>query len=237
MIITQSRLDSRLLGEYYGVPEEKIRRVYNGVDTSVFCPDAKRYRSEIRESLGVDDDRPMLVFASMDFRRKGLTSLLRVVAQLKNRETCLLVLGKDDERPFRKLAQQLGIENRVLFAGRKQQIERYYGAGDLFVLPTIYEPFPNVNLEAMACGVPVLTTETAGGADLVEHGRLGYLVSGPDAISEMVEMIDLHLQLTETDRETMSRCCWEQARQMTLEDNARQTIKVFEEVVQEKSRV
>ena len=53
----------------------------------------------------------------------------------------------------------------------------------------------------------------------------------------MVEMIDLHLQLTETDRESMSRCCWEQARQMTLEDNARQTIKVFEEVVQEKSRV
>ena len=105
------------------------------------------------------------------------------------------------------------------------------------MLPTIYEPFPNVNLEAMACGVPVLTTETAGGADLVEHGRLGYLVSGPDAISEMVEMIDLHLQLTETDRESMSRCCWEQARQMTLEDNARQTIKVFEEVVQEKSRV
>jgi len=236
-IITQSRLDSRLLGEYYGVPEEKIRRVYNGVDTSVFCPDVKRYRSEIRESLGVVDDRPMLVFASMDFRRKGLTSLLRVLAELKNRETCLLVLGKDNERPFRKLARQLGVEDRVLFAGRQQQIERYYGAGDLFVLPTIYEPFPNGNLEAMACGVPVLTTETAGGADLVEHGRRGYVVSGPDSISEMVAMIDLHLQLSETEHENMSRCCWEQARQMTLEENARQTLEVCEEVLQEKSRV
>jgi UDP-glucose:(heptosyl)LPS alpha-1,3-glucosyltransferase len=106
--------------------------------------------------------------------------------------------------------------------------------GDLFVLPTIYEPFPNVNLEAMACGTPVITTETAGGADIIEPGRNGYLIPNAWAIDELAEKIDAHFSLPQAARNTMSEHCWRIASQLRVEDNARQVAQVFEEVLQEK---
>jgi UDP-glucose:(heptosyl)LPS alpha-1,3-glucosyltransferase len=236
-IITQSRLDSRLITEYYGVPEEKIRRVYNGVDTTVFHPGVKAEAAAVREELGLPLEEPLLVFAGMDFRRKGLDSLLQALQLLKHSETRLLVLGTGQETFYQRLADQLGVGRRVLFAGRRQAIQRYYAAGDLFILPTIYEPFPNVNLEAMACGVPVLTSATAGGADIIEEGRNGYVVADPQAVHELAERIDQHLSLPTSAKIAMAEFCWETARHMTVEKNARQTLAVFEEVLLEKSRV
>jgi UDP-glucose:(heptosyl)LPS alpha-1,3-glucosyltransferase len=236
-IITQSRLDSRLISEYYGVPEEKIRRVYNGVDTTVFHPGVKAEAAAVREELGLPGDVPLLVFAGMDFRRKGLDSLLQALARLEHAEARLLVLGAGQEAYYQRLAERLGVGRRVLFAGRRQAIQRYYAAGDLFVLPTIYEPFPNVNLEAMACGVPIVTSATAGGADIIEEGRNGYVISGAHAVGELAERIDRHLSLPHSAKQTMAENCWETARHMTVEKNARQTLAVFEEVLLEKSRV
>lgn len=236
-IITQSRLDSRLLVEYYGVPEEKIRRVYNGVDAKTFNPSVQAQAAEVRAELGLSRDEPLLVFASMDFRRKGLGLLMEALRQSRQRDAKLLVLGTGGERRYARLAKQLGLGERVIFAGRRQAIQRYYGAGDLFVLPTIYEPFPNVNLEAMACGLPVLTSATAGGADIIDEGENGYVISRPEAIAEMVERIDHHFGLSSAQRQRMSEQCWETAREMTIEKNARQSLAVFEEVLLEKSRL
>jgi len=236
-IITQSRLDSRLISEYYGVPPEKIRQVYNGVDTRTFCPQVREEGPAVREELGIERDQPLLVFASMDFRRKGLDTVLAAVAQLKTPDVRLLVLGDGQRRRYAKIAAHLSVSRNVIFAGRKQAIQRYYGAGDLFVLPTLYEPFPNVNLEAMGCGTPVLTSATAGGADIIREGQNGYVIPDPRDARLMAERIDQHLSLPDAARQTMAQCCWETAREMTLEKNARQTLAVLEEALVEKSRV
>jgi UDP-glucose:(heptosyl)LPS alpha-1,3-glucosyltransferase len=147
------------------------------------------------------------------------------------------VLGQGPIRRFARLAREFGVEGRVSFVGRRHDIQRFYGAADLFLLPTTYEPFPNVNLEAMACGTPVVTTRTAGGADLVRPGCNGYLVSNADAVDEILLCLDLHFLRSEGERHAMSSACWEVARQLTLEHNVRQTLEVFEEVLLEKSRV
>ena len=233
--ITQSKLDTRLLVEYYGVPEEKIVRVSNGVDTTQFQPHARCESTEVREELGVASDAPLLVFASMDFRRKGLGPLLQALKICRTPGIRLLVLGNGDCRTYGQLAKSLGLQDRVIFAGRKSAMARYYGSGDLFVLPTIYEPFPNVNLEAMACGTPVLTSATAGGADIIRTGENGYLVSQPDAVHEMAERIDHHLALSTDARQIMAEHCWQTAQGMTVEQNARNTLAVFEAVVREKA--
>ena len=105
------------------------------------------------------------------------------------------------------------------------------------MLPTIYEPFPNVNLEALACGVPVLTSATAGGADIIDEGRNGYVISQPRAVAEIVEKVDHHLALPADKKRIMAANCWETAREMTIEKNARQSLEVFQQVLLEKSRV
>lgn len=233
--ITQSKLDTRLLVEYYGVPEEKIVRVSNGVDTVQFRPDARRESGVVREELGVEADEPLLVFASMDFRRKGLGPLLKAITVCKTPGVKLLVLGNGDTRTYGRMASDLGLKKRVIFAGRQSAMARFYGAGDLFVLPTIYEPFPNVNLEAMACGTPVLTSATAGGADIIRVGENGYLVNQPDAVHDMADCIDHHLALSGSERQAMAEHCWQTAQGMTVEQNARNTLAVFEAVVREKA--
>jgi UDP-glucose:(heptosyl)LPS alpha-1,3-glucosyltransferase len=237
-IVTQSRLDRELVVRYYHIPEEKVRTIYNGVDLNVFHPGVQAERDRMREELGVESDRPLLVFASMDFHGKGLRSLLRALAIARSgRMLRLAVVGKGPIWRFRRMARALGVEDSVLFVGHRCDIHRFYGAADLSLMPTTYEPFPNVNLESLACGTPALTTATAGGADLIEDGKTGYLVSNVHAIEEIAERIDDHFSLSAAERIAMSRACWETARKMTVEKNARETCDLFEEVLREKFRV
>jgi len=253
-VIVQSKLDARLLTEYFGVDESRIRRIVNGVDTRVFHPGVRDERAAIRDELfrqfgstkvglttsstsgsGGKDDTPLIVFASMDFRRKGLDSLLMALSRLKDRHVKLLVLGAGDIAGYQHKAKVLGVAGRVLFAGRQASIQRFYGAGDLFVLPTIYEPFPNVNLEAMACGTPVITTATAGGADIIETGRNGYVIQDAWSVDALAEQIDYHFALPAAAKQLMSDTCWEIASRLRVEDNARNVAGVFEEVLREKN--
>ncbi|WP_010582207.1 glycosyltransferase family 4 protein [Schlesneria paludicola] len=250
-VIVQSKLDARLLTEYFGVDESRIRRIVNGVDTRTFHPGVRNDRAEVRaeifrqlgsgthaSSMAVgraDDETPLLIFASMDFRRKGLDSLLLAMSRMKNREVCLLVLGAGDISGYQRRANAVGLAGRIHFAGRQSAIQRYYGAGDLFVLPTIYEPFPNVNLEAMACGTPVITTATAGGADIIESGCNGYVIPDAWAVDQLADQIDRHFSLSRPDRQVMSDHCWQTASKLRVEDNARQVAEVFEEVLREKN--
>ena len=199
-IVAQSSLDRKLVTEYYGVPEEKIRIVPNGVDTTVFHPGVRAERAQVRDEFGIAADEPLLLFASMDFEGKGLRSVLSALRGARQRDTRLLVLGKGPIRRFARLARKLGIGQRVTLIGRKRAIQRFYAAADLFLLPTTYEPFPNVLLESMACGTPVLTTSTAGGADIVQPGHTGYLVSNAQSIDEITRCIDVHFSRPSCER-------------------------------------
>ena len=239
-VIVQSKLDARLLTEYFGVEESRIRRIMNGVDTRIFNIEARRDAVAVREELsnrvGTDlSQSPLIVFASMDFRRKGLDSLLLALSKLKNKDACLLVLGNGQIRHYEQKAASLGLRHRVIFAGRQSSIQRYYGAADLFVLPTIYEPFPNVNLEAMACGTPVITTATAGGADLIEPDVNGYVIPDAWAVDRLAEQIDDHLNLPSEKLNDMRANCARIAAGFRVEENARKVAEVFDEVLREKN--
>lgn len=233
-VIVQSKLDARLLKNYFGVDESRICQIINGVDTNTFHPGARTDRDQLRQDWKIGSDVPLIVFASMDFRGKGLDSVLEALARLKHRETRLLVVGQGAVRGFQRRAQALGIDQRVIFAGRQSAIQRFYAAADLFVLPTIYEPFPNVNLEAMACGTPVITTATAGGSEIIQEGINGYLIPDAWAVDALAERIDSHLSLSESKRKEMSASCWNIASQLRIVDNAQKVADMFADVVREK---
>jgi len=232
-VIVQSQLDARLLRHYFGVEESRIRRILNGVDVTTFHPGARAAQAEIRREWDLGQS-PVLAFASMDFRGKGLDTLLDAMARLEHRDARLLVLGQGRSGPFLRQARRLGIAHRVRFAGRQAAIQRFYGAADLFVLPTIYEPFPNVNLEAMACGTPVITTATSGGAEIIREGVTGYLIPDAWSVDALAARIDAHLGLPIAERTAFQEQCWEHARQFQICDNAAHVAALLAEVVQEK---
>ncbi|MAT16118.1 MAG: glycosyl transferase family 1 [Planctomyces sp.] len=236
-IITQSQLDRRLVMENYGIPEEKIRIVYNGVDLEQFNLSRRDERNAVREELGLADDQRLMIFASMDFPGKGLRYIIEALSRMRENNVVLVVLGKGPIPEYEAIARDLNIADRVQFLGRRTDIQRFYGAGDLFILPTAYEPFPNVNLEAMACGLPVLTTNTSGGADIIREQENGYLITAIDAVQEMIELLDTHFAKSDSEIQTMRDHCWATAEAMPVEKNVERTLEVFEEVLHEKFRV
>jgi UDP-glucose:(heptosyl)LPS alpha-1,3-glucosyltransferase len=187
--IANSELVKRQAVAAYQVPPDRISVVYPGVDLKRFNPEVReRWRSEVRKELGIAEDNFLLLFVSNNFARKGLAPLLRAFrwVALRQPKLRLLVVGAGRIRRFKALARWLGVSDRIIFAGASPTIERFYGAADLFVLPTRYDPFAAVCLEAMACGLPVITSSMNGAAEVIEQGKNGFVVGGSRA-ADLVE--------------------------------------------------
>jgi UDP-glucose:(heptosyl)LPS alpha-1,3-glucosyltransferase len=167
-VVAISRRGAEEIAALYAVPPVRLSVVYNGVDLVRFHPDNRaRHRSPARAEAGVPIGAFTVVFAGSGFERKGLAIAIQALAALADRDSRLLVLGKGDRGPWSDLARRLGVSDRVVWLGPRPDIERWYAAADVVALPTRYEPFGNVHLEALASGVPVVTTTRAGGAEAI----------------------------------------------------------------------
>ena len=167
-IVAISRLGAAEIARLYGVPDERLTVIYNGVDLERYHPDNReRYRAGARTEIGVPAETWLALFAGSGFERKGLMTAVEALARLGDARARLVVLGKGDARPYQAMAERLGVSARVTWLGPRPDIERWYAAADALVMPTRYEPFGNVHLEALATGLPVVTTTQAGGAEAV----------------------------------------------------------------------
>ncbi len=177
-IIANSNMVKGNIIKHYAVPAEKIHLLYNGVDLDRFTPENKeKWRKHVRKDLALRHDANLVLFVGSGFRRKGLQVLLEAVSFFKDNEIQVLVIGKDPVHKVKELAGRYGISDRIIFMGPQKEIEKYYSAADLFVLPTLYDPFSNATLEAMASGIPVVTTRNNGAAELIEDGKEGLIVN------------------------------------------------------------
>ena len=191
-IVANSQKGKEEIIRHYGVPPEKIEVIYNGVDLEVYHPrNVSLYRKAVREELKIHPDAFVILFLGSGFRRKGLDRLIASFPRIRTQipRACLLVAGKDRINEYREKARRLGVENGILFLGPTQRAKELYAASDLFALPTIYDPFSNACLEAMATGVPVLTTHQNGIAELIEDGKNGFLIRNPGDHAEIAEKV------------------------------------------------
>jgi len=193
-IIFAGEGEKSMLVEAYGVPSQRIAVVPCGVDTLRFRP-MKRARVRCRLRLP-DNGRLVLVVGRIE-PLKGIDVLLRAVAQVDT-PFRLLVVGGDSKDAARKgqlatLAEELNISGRVSFldAVAHDDLPLYYNAADVCVVPSYYESFGLVALEAMACGVPVVASRVGGLKETVEDGRTGYLVPWrcPEPFAERLELL------------------------------------------------
>jgi glycosyltransferase involved in cell wall biosynthesis len=200
---------SRNLAERYrdaGLPAERLREIPNGVDVTRFSPASDTQRRELRRQLGVPVDRPLILFVGVMSPDKQPHILLDAWAAFESRErlgSTLMFVGATDPRLFElegRLADQMKEKlaqiadgDRVHFAGPTPEIENYYRAADLVVMPSLREGMPVVVLEAMACGLPVVASRLQGSTDTVitdgVHGRLvepGDVAGFAGAIGELL---------------------------------------------------
>lgn len=171
-VIAISKLVRDDILRHYPDTRARIEVIYNGADLERFQPGLRQlHRQAMRARYGIDDATPLLLFVGSGFERKGLATVLRALAGLPE-DVRLMVVGKDSRsRRFERLADRLGVAQRVVFAGPQQDVAPFYGMSDAFVFPSLYEPFGNVVLEALASGLPAVVSDTCGGADLFDDRR------------------------------------------------------------------
>jgi UDP-glucose:(heptosyl)LPS alpha-1,3-glucosyltransferase len=176
-VICNSRMVRDDIVRRFAVPAEKLRVIYNGVDLDCFHPDLRaRHRAWVRADLGIAENVPVILFVGSGFERKGIPALLHALALMRRRNAMLLVVGHDKKlQQMRTMAVRLGVAERVLFLGGRQDLRSFLGAADFFCLPTLYDPMPNAVIEALACGLPVVTSNTCGAAELIRPGENGFV--------------------------------------------------------------
>lgn len=173
---------------HYHVPSEKISVIYNPVDLARFHPDHRtRIGRQLRVEEEIKDQERVILFVGSGFERKGVGPLIKAIAHLGSLPVKLWVVGKGDIPRYRQLARVSGIEDRVRFFGPVPDTERYYAAADLFVFPTLYEPFGQVHLEALASGLPVVTNRHCGGGEMIRCGINGDLLDSTTDSKEIAE--------------------------------------------------
>jgi len=179
-VICISQMVKRNVMQHYGVAEDKLHVIYGDIDTGKFHPGLRaEHRASIRKQLNIPNDAPVAIFVGSGFERKGAAGFLAAVAKVKGLHG--LVVGHDKHLPrYRTLAAKLGLAQRVIFTGGIKDVRPYYGASDVYLMPTLYEPFGLVFGEAMACGLPAITTPQAGAADWILHGTNGFVVDSLD---------------------------------------------------------
>ena len=140
----------------------------------------------------------------------------------------ILILGNDNIDPYMNMAKKLGVDNKIIYAGFSKEVYKYFNAADIFVFPTLYEPFGLVITEAMASGLPVVTSRIAGASELIGEYKTGLLLNPKDS-KEISEKINYLID----NPEVMKRIGKNAAKKMkkyTWKKTAKDMLKVFEEV-------
>jgi len=227
-IIAISDMVKQDMMHWYQIPEERITVVYNGVDIEHFHPRNRQYREEIRRRHGIGEEL-VILFVSNNFRMKGLGFLIRALAEVKKEDhpsLRLLVLGRDRKEPYLRLAKKIGISEEVVFAGSTDEPEKYYGAADLLVHPTFYDACSLTVLEALASGLPVITTHCNGASGIITEGQEGFVISDPRDDQVLVEKISFFLNREKVERASIA--ARQLAESYSLERNWREMKNIFQ---------
>ena len=209
VVIANSEWIKREIGQHFGFPAERTHVVYNGVPAFHAPPNA-------RAELGLGADEYVLLFAGSGWERKGLSFAIDAVNAATASRPTLLVAGRG---PAKEMP-------RVRFLGPVANMARVLGAADVFLLPTLYEPFSNACLEALAAGLPVLTTEHNGFAEIIERGVEGEVYPDPRDIPKIAAGIDAW---GDPERRAAVRPrLLEKAARFSVEENVRSTLAIIE---------
>jgi len=239
-VVAVSRMVRGHLETYHGVPRDRIRVIPNAIDAGrLAVDDPAAARRDFRRSIGLGPDDLVALFVGHNYGLKGLGPLLRAMAERRRRDPegrpiRLVACGGGKPEPFRSMARDLGLGEVVHLVGFLPEIRPAFHASDFFVLPTYYDPCSLVVFEALACGLPVITTACNGAGELMTEGREGFVVAGPDSRDALAGAMDRMAE--DGARRAMGDQARRLGREQSFDRHVSRLISVFEEVAESRRR-
>jgi UDP-glucose:(heptosyl)LPS alpha-1,3-glucosyltransferase len=197
-LFTNSYMVKDQVLQYYNVDPSKIKVIHNGVEWEEMQGDFDAWeakRESILQKLKLNPSHFHFLFIGNGFLRKGLDPLLKALAMLQNKEVHLCVVGKDKNLPlYQHKLDQLGLTHQVRFFGMSQEVRTFYQMADALVIPSFYDPFANVTLEALAMGLWVTSSKTNGAHEILNptNGNIIEDLVHVDAITNALKLALKH---------------------------------------------
>jgi UDP-glucose:(heptosyl)LPS alpha-1,3-glucosyltransferase len=187
LIVVNSFMVRKHFEQHYGIPPEAVRVVRSAIDPLRFAAEDRFKRRHVeRGKWMVFPEETVGLFVAMNYRLKGLTPLLNALALVpRDKAFTLVVVGHPNFRRYQKLSERLKIEDRVRFLGHRDDPRDCYFAADFLVHPTFYDPCSLVALEALACGLPVITSKYNGASELLTPPNDGIVIDNPHNAQEL----------------------------------------------------
>lgn len=230
LVVVNSFMVQRHFEQFYGIPPESLRVVRSAIDPLRFAADDRlKRRHEERDRWGISPNETTGLFVAMNYRLKGLAPLLRAYAiTARTQPGRLVIVGSPKFRRYQALARRLGLADRVLFLGHRSDPKDCYFAADYLVHPTFYDPCSLVVLEALACGLPVVTTSCNGASELLTPPAEGVVIDNPhDASALSVALTRMHDRGYLREASAAARIA---GAKWTFEHHYRALVDVFSEV-------
>ena len=206
---------------------DRLHIVYIGLDPNVFNVQSRaEKRAAMRAELGLRDDQCVLFLVGNDLKKKGITALLQALASLQALPLVLLIAGKDDPLPYRAKIREFGLEDRIVFLPLRKDVLSYYAAADVYVGPSLEDTFAFPPLEAMACGLPVITTVRNGTVEIMTDGVDGLIMQDPNDADELAAKIRLLCE-DQALRQSLGEQASRTAQNHTLDRNGEQIRAIF----------
>jgi UDP-glucose:(heptosyl)LPS alpha-1,3-glucosyltransferase len=201
LIVPSEQVRADLM-RFYQVPKRDVVIIPNGFAPELLNPvRGQVLRPETRGKFGYNPGDFVVLFVANELERKGFLPLLQAIAALGNpRLQLLAIVGRANVRRYVSTIWRLGLERRVRIVGSQNDLAPYYAAADVLALPTQYEAWGLVIVEALACGTPVLTSRLAGAAAAVCEGQTGALLDNPCDVAEIAAKLDQLSQSPQPER-------------------------------------
>ncbi len=233
-VIAISDYVARQLQQHYQFDASRIVQVFNGVDPDTAGEAERRAdRTQVRRQYGIAEDELLALCIAHNFKLKGVARLIEAMAQPAAQPFRALVVGRDNPLPYAELAARLGVSHRVMFTGATTRIGAFFHAADVLVHPTYYDPCSRVVLEALAAGLPAITTAYNGAAERIQEGVHGYVVASPEDVEALADRLG---RLTSTEHRL---ACAAQApdavADCSMEAHARKVRSLYDQIVQSRS--
>ena len=227
-----SRLTAREVQRFFG--REDVHVIPNAVDVDTFnLAVRQKRRAEARRRMGFEEKDFVLLLVGNDWKKKGLSCLFEAVARCQELPLKVLVVGRDARAPYEAAIARMGLQGRVRFAAPSADVIQFYAVADAYVGPSLHDSFALPPAEAMACGLPVITSASNGGSEMITDGVDGLILHDPKNSDELAELI--RRLFTRADlRQRMGESAARTAQQYRWERNAQQTQALLESVLARK---
>lgn len=225
VVLCLSKYVQATVRRHFALPESKLAALFNAVDLAKFDPAARPDAGrEVRRRFNLADDRPVALIIAQDYERKGLAEAITALPP----DLTLLVVGKQDPAAYQRLAAQQGVADRVIFAGPTTDPYSFYRAADFFVLPTRHDPCSLVVLEALAMGLPVISTAFNGATEIMTDGVHGFVLPDPRNVDALR---DRYRRMLDSEaRAAMSRACFALRPELSQDHHVDKLISIYESI-------